>query len=746
MQGRRRRPHTGFGRPLISIRDEEEQNPPMPRTRQQNVTAAQWSANGSALGSLDLTLPVNQVFAANVFSPVVQRQRLPKDVYKALKKTLERGEALDTSLADAVAQAMKEWALEKGATHYTHWFQPLTGSTAEKHDSFYAPVGDGTAIAEFSGKELIQGEPDASSFPTGGIRATFEARGYTAWDPTSPAFLLENPNGALLCIPTAFTSWTGEALDHKIPLLRSMDALSGAAIRALKLLGVEDARRVFTTVGPEQEYFLIDEQYYFERPDLLTTGRTLFGAKPPKGHELDDHYFGSIPERILAYMLETERELARLGVPVKTRHNEVAPNQYELAPIFENSNVGSDHQQLTMQVMQNVARRYGLVCLLHEKPFAGVNGSGKHNNWSMGTDTHANLLEPGDTPHENLQFLFFCAAVIQAVNAHQALLRASIASPGQDHRLGANEAPPAIISIFLGSELERVFGAIEAGKAQTSKPGSFLGLGTPVLPPLPLHGGDRNRTSPFAFTGNKFEFRALGSSMSLALPNTVLNTIVAEAIDDLADKLAAAMKGSGANLEKALTKVVKESYAANKQIVFGGDNYSEEWHKEAEKRGLYNLRSTPDALPWLVDKGTVALFKKYKVLSKRELESRYEVFTEQYAVKLNIESETAAAIARTMLLPAAVRYLNELKATGLEELIAEVEPLVKELHYNLVKLEDANLADNQPDESAPKWALYMRDKVLPAMDDVREVADQLEGIVPDDLWPLPKYSEMLFIK
>ena len=718
----------------------------MPRTRQQNVTAAQWSANGCALGSLDLTLPGNQVFASNVFSPVVQRQRLPKDVYKALKKTLERGEALDTSLADAVAQAMKEWALERGATHYTHWFQPLTGSTAEKHDSFYAPVGDGTAIAEFSGKELIQGEPDASSFPTGGIRATFEARGYTAWDPTSPAFLLENPNGALLCIPTAFTSWTGEALDHKIPLLRSMDALSGAAIRALKLLGVDDARRVFTTVGPEQEYFLIDEQYYFERPDLLTTGRTLFGAKPPKGHELDDHYFGSIPERILAYMLETERELAKLGVPVKTRHNEVAPNQYELAPIFENSNVGSDHQQLTMQVMQNVARRYGLVCLLHEKPFAGVNGSGKHNNWSMGTDTGANLLEPGDTPHENLQFLFFCAAVIQAVNAHQALLRASIASPGQDHRLGANEAPPAIISIFLGSELERVFGAIEAGRAQTSKPGSFLGLGTPVLPPLPLHGGDRNRTSPFAFTGNKFEFRALGSSMSLALPNTVLNTIVAEAIDDLADKLAAAMKGAGANLEKALTKVVKDSYAANKQIVFGGDNYAESWHKEAEKRGLANLRSTPEALPWLIDKGTVALFKKYKVLSKRELESRYEVFTEQYAVKLNIEAETAAAIARTMLLPAAVRYLNELKASGLEELIGEVEPLVKELHFNLLKLEDANLADNQPDDSAPKWAVYMRDKVLAAMDDVREVADRLEGIVPDDLWPLPKYSEMLFIE
>ncbi|HEY2282726.1 MAG TPA: glutamine synthetase III [Solirubrobacteraceae bacterium] len=719
----------------------------MPRTRQHNVTAAQWSANGSALGTPDLTLPGNQVFASNVFSANLQRHRLPKHVYRALQRTLEHGEALDTSLADQVAQAMKDWAMERGATHYTHWFQPLTGSTAEKHDSFYAPAGDGTAIAEFSGKELIQGEPDASSFPTGGIRATFEARGYTAWDPTSPAFILENPNGALLCIPTAFTSWTGEALDNKIPLLRSMDALSGAAIRALELLGSGGgADRVFTTVGPEQEYFLIDEQYYFERPDLLTTGRTLFGAKPPKGHELDDHYFGSIPERILACMMETELELAKLGVPVKTRHNEVAPNQYELAPIFENSNVGCDHQQLTMQVMQNVARRYGLVCLMHEKPFAGVNGSGKHNNWSMGTDTGVNLLEPGDTPSENLQFLFFCAAVIQAVNAHQALLRASIASPGQDHRLGANEAPPAIISIFLGSELEKVFTAIEAGKAQQSKPGSFLGLGTPVLPPLPLHGGDRNRTSPFAFTGNKFEFRALGSSMSLALPNTVLNTIVAEAIDDLAGKLKSALKGSSGNLEKAVAKVVKESYAQNKRIVFGGDNYSPEWHAEAEKRGLYNLRSTPDALPWLVDKGTVALFKKYKVLSKRELESRHEVFLEQYAVKINIESETAAAIARTEILPAAVRHLNELKAVGLEELIGEVEPLIKELHFAILKLEDANLKDNQDDKTAVKWAAYMHDKVIPAMDDVRDVADRLEGLVADDLWPLPKYSEMLFIK
>jgi glutamine synthetase len=718
----------------------------MPRTRQQNVTAAQWSANGSGLGSPDLTLPGNQVFAANVFSPAVQRQRLPKHVYKALQRTLARGEALDTSLADAVAQAMKDWAMEKGATHYTHWFQPLTGSTAEKHDSFFAPAGDGTAIAEFSGKELIQGEPDASSFPTGGIRATFEARGYTAWDPTSPAFILENPNGALLCIPTAFTSWTGEALDHKIPLLRSMDALSGAAVRALELLGVTDAKRVFTTTGCEQEYFLIDEQYFFERPDLVTTGRTLFGAKPPKGHELDDHYFGSIPERVLAYMLEVELELAKLGIPIKTRHNEVAPNQFEVAPIFENSNVGSDHQMVTMQVMQNTARHYGLVCLLHEKPFAGVNGSGKHNNWSMGTDTHLNLLDPGDTPSENLQFLFFCAAVIQAVNRHQALLRASIASAGQDHRLGANEAPPAIISIFLGAELEKVFAAIESGRAQASKPGSFLGLGTPVLPPLPLHGGDRNRTSPFAFTGNKFEFRALGSSASPAWPNTVLNTIVAESVDELAGKLKDALKGSGATLEKAVAKVVKDAWTANKQVVFDGDGYSEAWHREAEKRGLCNLRTTPDALPWLVEKSTVAAFKKYKVLSKRELESRLEVFTEQYAVNINIESETASGIARTMILPAAVRYLNELRASGLEDLVGEVEPLIKELHFAQLKLEDANLAENQPDSTPAKWATYIRDTVIPAMNDVRDVADRLEKLVADDLWPLPKYSEMLFIK
>src|SRR4051794_1687840 len=518
---------------------------------------------------------------------------------------------------------MKEWALEKGATHFTHWFQPLTGMTAEKHDSFYAPTGDGAAIADFSGKELIQGEPDASSFPTGGIRATFEARGYTAWDPTSPAFILENPNGALLCIPTAFASWTGEALDNKIPLLRSMDALSGSAIRALALLGDTESSKVFTTVGPEQEYFLIDEQYYFERPDLVITGRTLFGAKPPKGQELDDHYFGSIPERVLACMMETENELAKLGVPIKTRHNEVAPAQYEVAPIFENSNVGSDHQQLTMQIMQNVARRDGLVCLLHEKPFAGVNGSGKHNNWSMSTDTGINLLEPGETPHENLLFLFFCAAVIQGVNKHQQLLRASVAAAGQDHRLGANEAPPAIISIFLGAELEKAFTAIETGSGAPAPPQAYLEMGASVLPRLPLHGGDRNRTSPFAFTGNKFEFRALGSSMSLGVPNTVLNTIIAEAVDDLSDKLEAAT--ADASIEEAVLSVVKSAWAENKRIVFSGDNYSDEWHAEAEARGLANLRQSPDALPWFIEPSTVAVFEKYEVLSERELHSRYEV-------------------------------------------------------------------------------------------------------------------------
>jgi glutamine synthetase len=715
----------------------------MTRIRQQNVTAAQWSSNGGALGAQDLTLPENNPFGQNVFSVSVQRERLPEDVFEKLQATLAGGDGLDPSLADAVAEAMKEWALENGATHYTHMFQPLTGSTAEKHDSFFEPSGDGSTIADFSGKELIQGEPDASSFPTGGVRATFEARGYTAWDPTSPAFILENPNGTLLCIPTAFASWTGEALDAKIPLLRSMDALSSSAIKALRLLGDDEAKRVYTTVGPEQEYFLIDEQYFFERPDLIATGRTLFGAKPPKGHELDDHYFGSIPERVLAFMMESELEMRKLGIPVKTRHNEVAPAQYEIAPIFENSNVGSDHQQLLMQTLENVARRYGLVCLLHEKPFAGVNGSGKHNNWSMGTDTGANLLNPGDTPADNIHFLFFCTAVIQAVNVHQGLLRASVANIGQDHRLGANEAPPAIISVFLGAELDKVFEAIASGEGDPNTPASFLDLGTQVLPPLPMDGGDRNRTSPFAFTGNKFEFRALGSSMSLAFPNTVLNTIAAEAIDELAGKLEEKLNG-GTAMPAAVIELVKESYLANKRVCFSGDNYSEEWHAEAEQRGLKNLKTTPDALPEVLADDTIAAFENYNVLSKRELESRYEVWVEQYAIRANIEAEETFSIAQTLILPAGLRQLALITAAGVSALEGEVRELVDELVAALGDLKEANA---YPDDlEGLDWAVYARDSQLAAMDKVREAADKLERVVADDLWPLPKYEEMLFIK
>jgi glutamine synthetase len=715
----------------------------MSRIRQQNVTAAQWSSNGETLGALDLTLPENAAFGANVFDEAVQKERLPEDVYEKLQATLAGGEALDSSLADAVAEAMMEWALERGATHYTHMFQPLTGATAEKHDSFFEPAGEGKLIAGFSGKELIQGEPDASSFPTGGVRATFEARGYTAWDPTSPAFILENPNGTLLAIPTAFASWTGEALDAKIPLLRSMDALSQAAVKALRLLGDEETERVYTTVGPEQEYFLIDEQYFFERPDLISTGRTLFGAKPPKGHELDDHYFGSIPERVLAFMMDSEREMRKLGIPVKTRHNEVAPAQYEIAPIFESSNVGSDHQQLLMQTLENVARRYGLVCLLHEKPFAGVNGSGKHNNWSMATDSGANLLNPGDTPQDNIHFLFFCAAVIQAVNKHQGLLRASVANIGQDHRLGANEAPPAIISIFLGAELEKVFEAIATGEGDPNTPASFLDLGSSVLPPLPLDGGDRNRTSPFAFTGNKFEFRALGSSMSLAFPNTVLNTIAAEAIDDLAVKLKAKLD-AGSAMPEAVMEVVKDSYLANKVVCFSGDGYSDEWHAEAEQRGLKNLKTTPDALPEVLADSTVRAFEEYNVLSKRELESRYDVWVEQYAMRANIEAEETFSIGQTMILPAGLRQLALISDAGVSALEGEIRELVDDLVGTLGELKTANAV---PDGlEGMELATYARDNQLASMDKVREVGDELERVVADDLWPLPKYEEMLFIK
>jgi glutamine synthetase len=717
-------------------------------TAQRNLAAAQWTSNGGSLGSVDLTAPSNQIYGQNVFGPAAQRQYLPKSVFQRLTRALEQGEPLDSELADGVASAMRAWAMERGATHYTHWFQPLTGSTAEKHDSFYAPAGDGTAISEFSGKDLVRGEPDASSFPTGGIRATFEARGYTAWDPTSPAFILENPNGAVLCIPTAFTSWTGEALDLKIPLLRSMDAMSRAATRAVRLFGDNETQQVFTTAGCEQEYFLIDETYYFSRPDLVTTGRTLFGAQPPKGHELDDHYFGTIPERVLACMLEVEQELAKLGVPIKTRHNEVAPAQYEVAPVFENSNLSTDHQQLTMRTLQSVARRYGLVCLLHEKPFAGVNGSGKHNNWSMGTDTGVNLLDPGDTPQDNLQFLFFCTAVIEAVNKHQGLLRASIAGAGQDHRLGANEAPPAIISIFLGDQLMQVFETIERGESGRELAEGVMKLGHPSLPELEKDPGDRNRTSPFAFTGNKFEFRALGSSQSPSLPNTVLNVIVAEAVDRLSGELESVCQG-GKALEDALPEVVRSSWNNSKRVVFNGDNYSEEWHNEADRRGLLNLRTTPDALPQFLEPSSIEVFGKFNVLSEREIEARYEVFAEQYATLVNIEAETAATIARTQLLPAAIRHLAMLRSAGdglttIESLSGEMSELVEEFTFAIRKLEEAN---DHPDElEGIELTKYIRDEVIPAMDGAREVADRLERIVADDLWPLPRYSEILFIK
>ncbi|MBK5230459.1 MAG: glutamine synthetase III [Thermoleophilia bacterium] len=713
----------------------------MSRSRQHNVTGAQWkpASNGDVPG---MEMDATTVFNSNVFTDAVAKKLIDSASYDQFKAALAAGEPIGLETANAVAAAMMNWAIGKGATHYTHWFQPLTGKTAEKHDSFYEPT-DQKAIASFKGKDLIQAEPDASSFPSGGIRATFEARGYTAWDPTSPAFILENPNGATLCIPTAFVSWTGEALDTKIPLLRSMAALSDAAVSALRLFGDDDTQHVFTTAGAEQEYFLIPEHYYFERPDLVTTGRTLFGAKPPKGHELDDHYFGSIPQRVLACMMEFEYELAKVGVPIKTRHNEVAPAQYEVAPIFENSNLSADHQQLTMQTMQNVARNYGLICLLHEKPFAGVNGSGKHNNWSMGTDTGANLLSPGDDPHDNLKFLFFCTAVIAAVNKHQGLLRATVASAGNDHRLGANEAPPAIISIYLGDLLQDIFDQIAKGAATSSKDGGILELGSPVLPPLPADAGDRNRTSPFAFTGAKFEFRALGSNQSISDPNTVLNTIVAESVKAMTGKLEAAIN-DGASLEDALGPILTETYNANKAIVFNGDNYTDEWHAEAEQRGLKNLRTTPEALQEWITPRTVETFGNFNVLSERELHSRFDVYIEQYVIKVNIEAETAYDLARSMLMPAAIRYLGEVKNAA-PTLADDIEPLVTEFNAAIKQLEEANLDENHPTEIIAE-ADYMRDSVIPAINAVRAAADKLERVVADDLWPLPKYSEILFIK
>ena len=730
---------------------------PKPIARFDTLAAAKgWDANGRLGAPEDrpAAMDIEAIFGENTFSLAEMRSRLPKDVYKTIRRTIEHGQPLDPSVADAVAIAMKEWALEKGATHFTHWFQPLTGTTAEKHDSFITPNAGGGAVAEFSGKELIQGEPDASSFPSGGLRATFEARGYTAWDPTSPAFIVETPAGCYLSIPTAFASWTGDALDTKIPLLRSTSVLEQQARRALKLFGVE-APRVNATCGPEQEFFLIDQEFAYRRPDLLTTGRTLFGARPPRGQELEDHYFGSIPDRVLAFMMEVEKELYRLGVPVKTRHNEVAPGQFEMAPIYENANLAADHQQLMMLALRRSARNYGLVALLHEKPFAGVNGSGKHLNWSLGTDS-ANLLEPGDTPHENMQFLFFCTAVLRAVDRHQDLIRASVAYAGNDHRLGANEAPPAIISVFLGEQLSEIFDAIaEGGAATESRQGGLLGLGTPVLPHIPAHAGDRNRTSPFAFTGNKFEFRALGASQSVSWPATVLNTIMAESLDELCTALEGELQG-GASFEDALARLIATEIRRVKRIVFNGDGYSEEWHREAERRGLLNLRTTLDALETLHAEKNFAVFEKYGVLSRRELESRHEVALDQYFKTVNIEGETTADIARTMILPAAVHYLNDLLAAADRSRTLGVDGsgvrrTVEALNGQITDLVDALetlVAQNAElgGDTVHSKAFHMRDNVIPAMTAVRAAVDALEKIVPDTYWPLPTYRDMLFVK
>ncbi len=697
--------------------------------------------------------PSQELFGQNVFHDAVMRARLPKPIYKAVQRTIKSGAVLDAQAADAVATAMKDWAIEKGATHYAHVFYPLTGATAQKHDSFLSPDGNGGAIAEFSGNQLIQGEPDASSFPSGGLRTTFEARGYTAWDVTSPAYILENPNGTTLCIPTAYCSWTGEALDKKTPLLRSMQVLNVQAKRILKLFGNDSPGRVIPTAGAEQEYFLIDRNFFYSRPDLVVTGRTLFGAPMPKGQEQEANYFGVIPERVLAFMLEAERELYKLGVPVKTRHNEVAPSQFELAPVFENANVATDHQHLVMITLQRVANKYGMACLMHEKPFAGVNGSGKHLNWSLGTDS-ANLLEPGETPHENAQFLVFCTAVIRAVHKYSDLLRASIAHAGNDHRLGANEAPPAILSIFLGEQLTDVYEQLEKGPARKSKKPGTLTIGVDTLPDLPRHAGDRNRTSPFAFTGNKFEFRAVGSSQSIAGPLVILNTIVAESLDYMATELEKATKGNPKNFNAAVQKLIQKIIKEHKAIIFNGDNYADAWHAEAEKRGLPNLRNTAEVMAAVGKKEHADVLSKYGVLSKREFESRNEIYTEKYVAEITTEALCALEITKTMFLPAAYRYQDLLASTAvsLEALgkkadirsLDKVTRLISELEDRIDVLEQAVTAEVKG--GVVKHALHCRNKVFPALLAARESSDALEAIVADDLWPLPTYLEMLFIK
>ncbi len=696
----------------------------------------------------------SETFGSLVFNDAVQQSRLSAAAYQALRRTVRHGEPLDPAVASEIAAAMKDWAVEHGATHYTHWFQPLTGITAEKHDSFLSPTLGGKAVVEFTGKELIQGEPDASSFPSGGMRSTFEARGYTAWDPTSPPWLLRSGNSTTLVIPTAFVSWTGEALDKKTPLLRSMEALSKQAVRVLKLFG-STSERVVTTCGPEQEYFLIDRRYYLSRPDLINAGRTLFGARPPKGQELEDQYFGAIPERVMAFMSEVESELYKVGVPVKTRHNEVAPSQYEIAPVFENANVATDHQMMTMETMRRTAPKFGLACLLHEKPFAGVNGSGKHLNWSMSDDEGHNLLSPGDNPHDNMQFLVFCAAVIRAVNKWQGLLRASIASAGNDHRLGANEAPPAIISIFLGDMLTDIFEQIEKGGARSTKHGGVLDTGVSVLPKLPRDAGDRNRTSPFAFTGNKFEFRAVSSNQSIAYPNIALNVAVTESLDAIATELEGAMK-AGRSLERAVAELLPQVVKENKRIVFNGNNYSNEWEEEAGRRGLLNLKNTVDALPQLVTPEAIALFEKYNVLKARELRSRFDIMLETYNKTINVEGQLMALIANRYVLPAALEYQKRVaesvaavKAAGGES--AESRKLmdtVTRLTDEFKRRTDAltRMLEHESNGSVEAHAQHFRSKVVPAMEALRETGDALECVIPHDVWPLATYREMLFIK
>ena len=688
---------------------------------------------------------VVEQFGIDVFNEETMKQRLPKNVFKALKKTIAEGKELDSSIADVVASAMKDGASEKGATHYTHWFQPMTGITAEKHDSFISPMGDGTVIMEFSGKELIKGEPDASSFPSGGIRATFEARGYTAWDPTSYAFV----KGGSLYIPTAFYSYSGEALDKKTPLLRSMDVVSDAALRILRLFGNTTTKRVVATVGAEQEYFLVNKATYDKRKDLIFTGRTLFGAPAPKGQELDDHYFGTIKTRVQAYMKDLDEQLWKLGIYAKTKHNEVAPAQHELAPIYGTTNIATDHNQLTMEIMKRTARKHGFKCLLHEKPFAGINGSGKHNNWSISTNTGVNLLDPGKTPAENAQFLLFLTAVIKAVNDYQDILRASVASAGNDHRLGANEAPPAIISIFLGDELTGVLDAIVNGVKYEDKRVE-MEIGVDVLPHFPKDTTDRNRTSPFAFTGNKFEFRMPGSKLSVAGPNTVLNTIVADVLDQFADELEKAD-----NFQDALDDLIKRTIKENQNIIFNGNGYSDEWPVEAEKRGLLNLKSTPEAVPTFLAQKNVDVFSKYGVYTEAELQSRVEILLDEYCKTLNIEALTMIDMAKKEILPAAAKYIKDIAKTAElakscgaetvfeEETVKEISALVTEMYKALGTLE-ADVQKVHSIEDTQEMANFFHDTIFADMGALRVPADKIETLVGKDYWPYPTYSDLLF--